>query len=349
MSLSEHHAGGSQLHPGLRLQIRKEDLIGSNGKRYRAADELVSAVNVALHLERPLLLTGEPGCGKTEFAHACARALGFALKYPADKCLPLVCSIGSATRARDLLYAYDAVRRFSDAQSGGDAGHRRAQDSRNYIALQPLGCALASRTRRVVLLDEIDKAPRDLPNDLLQELDKGLFSIPEIVDNDAFKREFEGEQIDLMRYMRRPRQPRPPHHELPQPLVIITSNAEAQLPDAFLRRCIFWHIKFPVKELPDIIEDHFPELDPGFWQRARVIFLELRAVRGLAKTPGTAELLDWVRALSTVLDPQVTQVQLKQFSTLLDQGASHLPWTALPGLSCLIKLRSDLALLELAQ
>lgn len=252
--------------------LLKRPFVGRYGKPYHAHDDLVTAVNTALLLEMPLLLTGEPGCGKTHFAWAAAQALHRALGSPAmaadpapgeprlDE--PLTCYIRSDSRARDLLYHYDAVRRFGDAQHGGVLGAQRAMDARPYIELRGLGQALMSPVRRVVLLDEIDKAPKDLPNDLLQELDHGDFEIPEIPGDlpqgapEALTLPVYSHRIPLQRWMK-PQTPGAGPVRYPKPLVIITSNVERQLPDAFLRRCVFYHIPFPKLEtLREIVQDH---------------------------------------------------------------------------------------------
>ncbi|RYZ05446.1 MAG: AAA family ATPase [Myxococcales bacterium] len=330
-----------RVRPDLLPQISAtQELRGSRGKIYRPTAGLLAAVNVALDLQRPLLLTGEPGCGKTDFAFACAGALGAVLRQSAGDSMLLSCSVRSDTRARDFLYTHDAVRRFGDAQFGGDEGRQRAQDPRHYVDLQPLGIALASPRRRVVLIDEIDKAPRDLPNDLLRELDKTVFTILEIPGR-VPEGQVTSHGIPLRKEMIRP-------DGSPAPLIIITSNVENQLPDAFLRRCIFWDIKFPEDELPDILEDHFPTqgaYDARFRAASISIFRELRKVNALAKRPATAELLDWVAAIGRVLHPDAADT-VRAFAAQIDNGVRPLPWSKLPALSCLIKLRDDLSTLS---
>jgi MoxR-like ATPase len=342
MPVDESLPEPNRVRPELSPQIRASDeLRGSRGKAYRPTAGLLAAVNVALDLQRPLLLTGEPGCGKTDFAFACAGALGAALGHSAEDSQLLNCSVRSDTRARDFLYTHDAVRRFGDAQFGGEDGQQRAQDPRYYVDLQPLGVALASPRRRVVLIDEIDKAPRDLPNDLLRELDKTVFTILEIPAR-APQNQVTSHGIPLRKEMVR-------SEGVPAPLIIITSNAENQLPDAFLRRCIFWDIKFPEDELPDILEDHFPSqgaYDARFRAASISVFRELRKVNALAKRPATAELIDWVAALSRVLHPEAASTVTK-FASLIDGNVRPLPWSKLPALSCLIKLRDDLNTLNL--
>lgn len=331
----------ARFHPELTPRIEEGDALrGRLGKRYRAAPGLLAAVNVALTLERPLLLTGEPGCGKTDFAWAAASALGAALDQPKDDRKPLECYVRSDSRARDLLYVQDSVSRFADAQHGNQ---ERARDPRRYIELQPLGRGLADRQRRVVLIDEIDKAPKDLPNDLLRELNQISFEISEIPGDQRFEDSVTSHSIPLERVMERPRDA---HGEpLPAPLVIITSNVERQLPDAFLRRCIFWHIEFPEALLPAILSDHVKEADVAgdFLDRTIAVFLALREVPGLTKKPAVAELIDWAGALLTIFDPRDSVPRLRAFSDrLADAPTRALPWPELPGLACLVKLREDL-------
>ncbi len=331
------------LHPDLYPRIEDGDaLIGRLGKRYHPSDGLLAAVNVALLIERPLLLTGEPGCGKTDFAWAASNALGSILTEPPEHRELLQGYVRSDSLARDILYSYDSVRRFGDAHHGGPEGVKRASDPRNYIELQPLGIALASPHRRVVLIDEIDKAPRDLPNDLLRELDQITFEISEIPRDQAYEKEIFSHGIPLKRTMKRPMDKN--GKRFPGPLVIITSNVERQLPDAFLRRCIFCHIEFPEHLLPDILADHFQGLEKEGWllEDAAAIFELLRATPGLIKIPGTAELLDWVSSLTRVYCPIHVKSQIKQFTTVLEQDHRNPSWKDLPGLNCLIKLREDM-------
>ena len=254
----------------------------------------------------PLLLTGEPGCGKTHFAWAAAQALHRASRSPPvsddrnkprlDE--PLACYIRSDSRARDLLYHYDAVRRFGDAQHGGVLGAQRATDARPYIELRGLGRALMSPVRRVVLLDEIDKASKDLPNDLLQELDDGTFEIPEIPEDlppdapDALKRPVCSHGIPLHRWMKHQLSEEPERRD-PKPLVIITSNVERQLPEAFLRRCVFYHIPFPkTVTLREIVRDHLK--------------VELGRLGGAADGPQLATGAEAVVAARAVMEPALS-------------------------------------------
>ena len=225
---------------------------------YIAGEELRSAVDVAVALERPLLVRGEPGTGKTLLAEAVAEALGMEL---------LVWGVKSTTRAQDGLYVYDTVQRLYDSQFGdGDPG-----DIARYIRLGRLGEAFAAPERVVLVIDEIDKADLEFPNDLLWELDRMSFHIPET-----------GETVSAAR----------------RPVVIITSNAEKELPDAFLRRCVFHYIAFPEPaEMERIVRVHHPDLDEALLGAAMEAFYVLRTFDGLQKRPSTSELIDWVQAL----------------------------------------------------
>ena len=228
---------------------------GSAG--YVASPELLGSVNIAMALEKPLLVKGEPGTGKTMLAQAVAEALGMDL---------LIWSIKSTTKAQDGLYVYDTVQRLYDSQFGADVS-----DIGKYIKLGKLGEAFQKPERCVLLIDEIDKADIEFPNDLLWELDRMEFYIPET------KRTVKAAA---------------------RPLVIITSNAEKELPDAFLRRCIFHYIDFPDEEMMErILRVHFPRLEDGLLRQALESFYALRALRNLQKKPSTSELIDWVQAL----------------------------------------------------
>lgn len=307
-------------------RLPTEGLRGRDNNAYHAPKDLITAAQVALTLGRPLLLTGEPGCGKTDFAFAAEAALR-AHGDPADPGL-LECHVRSDSRARDLLYHHDALARFGDAHHGGDAEKARARDPRNYLQLLPLARALVSPHLRVVLVDEVDKAPRDLPNDLLRELDHRSFEIPEI-PMDA------PEHPSGLRRVMGDRRSRP--------FVIITSNVERQLPDAFLRRCVFFHIPFPDEAaLKLILQDRFPGTAP-LHDRVLRIFLALRDV-SLTKKPATSELVDWVGALEAVFARADVDDTLTKVASSLDKARSpaSAAWTALPALSCLVKLREDL-------
>lgn len=226
---------------------------------YIASEELQNSVNVAIALGRPLLVKGEPGTGKTMLAKSAAESLG--LKF-------IIWNIKSTTKAQEGLYVYDTVQRLYDSQFGD----RDVSDIKQYIKLGKLGEAFISDEPVVLLIDEIDKADLEFPNDLLWELDIMSFYIPET-----------GETITTKQ----------------RPIVIITSNAEKELPDAFLRRCIFHYIDFPDKEMmARIIKVHHPELEENLVQQAMEAFYSLRSVSGLLKKPSTSELLDWVQALA---------------------------------------------------
>ena len=225
---------------------------------YVATDDLKIAVNAAVTLERPLLVKGEPGTGKTELARQVAAALG----------LPMFeWHIKSTTKAQQGLYEYDAVSRLRDSQLGDE----RVNDVRNYIRQGKLWQAFTAEGRVVLLIDEIDKADIEFPNDLLQELDRMEFHVYET-----------GETI-------RARQ---------RPIVIITSNNEKELPDAFLRRCFFHYIRFPDTEtMRKIVEVHHPGIKDALLTTALTQFYELRETPGLKKKPSTSEVLDWLKLL----------------------------------------------------
>jgi len=226
---------------------------------YIAAPELMQTVNVAVQLSRPLLIKGEPGTGKTMLAQSIAQGLG----------MPLITwSIKSTTKAQDGLYGYDTVQRLYDGQFGdGDVS-----DIARYIKLGRLGEAFASPERVVLLIDEIDKADLEFPNDLLWELDRMDFYIPET--HQTVKAAH-------------------------RPIVLITSNAEKELPDAFLRRCVFHYIEFPDEAMMErIVRVHVPDLDGRLLDLAIEAFYWLRDVSGLQKKPSTSELIDWAQALA---------------------------------------------------
>ena len=225
---------------------------------YVAPPDLAVAVNAAITLERPLLVKGEPGTGKTELARQVAASLGLPM---------LEWNVKSTTRAQQGLYEYDAVSRLRDSQ----LGEARVHDIGNYIRKGKLWQAFEAEARVVLLIDEIDKADIEFPNDLLQELDRMEFHVYET-----------GETI------------RARH----RPVVVITSNNEKELPDAFLRRCFFHYIRFPDAEvLKRIVDVHYPGLKPRLLDEALSQFFELREVRGLKKKPSTSELLDWLKLI----------------------------------------------------
>ncbi len=225
---------------------------------YVASDDLRVAVNASIALQRPLLIKGEPGTGKTVLAHEVAKAIG----------APLIeWHIKSTTKAQQGLYEYDAVSRLRDSQLGdahvGDIAH--------YIKRGVLWEAFAAQTPAVVLIDEIDKADIEFPNDLLRELDRMEFYV------------YETQQTIVARH---------------RPLVVITSNNEKELPDAFLRRCFFHYIRFPDREtMTRIVDVHFPGLKKALLAEALEVFFNLREVPGLKKKPSTSELLDWLKLL----------------------------------------------------
>ncbi len=227
-------------------------------QNYIATEDLRIAVNAALTLERPLLVKGEPGTGKTVLAEEVAKALDLEL---------LTWHIKSTTKAHQGLYEYDAITRLRDSQLGDE----RVKDIKNYINRGKLWEAFAYQGRVVLLIDEIDKADIEFPNDLLQELDRMEFFVYET-----------GETIKAET----------------RPLVIITSNNEKELPDAFLRRCFFHYIAFPDHEtMTEIVKVHFPDLKSRLVKEVLSVFYEVRDVPGLKKKPSTSELLDWLKLL----------------------------------------------------
>ncbi len=227
-------------------------------ERYVASDDLRLAVNAVLTLQRPLLIKGEPGTGKTQLASEVAESLGMPLYQ---------WHIKSTTKAQQGLYEYDAVSRLRDSQLGDPAVH----DISNYIVKGVLWQAFESETPSVVLIDEIDKADIEFPNDLLRELDRMEFYV------------YETRQLVSARH---------------RPIIFITSNNEKELPDAFLRRCFFHYINFPDKQtMASIINVHYPGLKQYLAREAMEVFFQLREVQGLKKRPSTSELLDWLKLL----------------------------------------------------
>ncbi len=225
---------------------------------YVATEDLKVAVNAAVLLRRPLLVKGEPGTGKTVLAHEISKAVG----------APLIeWNVKSTTKAQQGLYEYDAVARLRDGQLGDE----RVHDIRNYIKQGKLWEAFTAPQLPVLLIDEIDKADIEFPNDLLQELDRMSFDVYETGERIAAK---------------------------DRPIVVITSNNEKELPDAFLRRCFFHYIKFPDREtMQAIIDVHFPGIQKALVTKAMEVFYEVREVPGLKKKPSTSELLDWLKLL----------------------------------------------------
>ncbi len=236
---------------------------------YLTGEALEAAVNCALALERPLLVRGEPGTGKTLLARAIAEGLGLKM---------LSWHVKSTTRAQDGLYVYDTVQRLYDSRFG----EGNVKDIRSYIKLGPLGQAFSSPEPVVLLIDEVDKADLEFPNDLLHELDQMRFVIPET-----------GDEVTAAR----------------RPVVVITSNNEKELPDAFLRRCVFHFIDFPEPEfMRRIVEVHHPGLEQELANQAIEAFFNLRGMQRLRKRPSTSELIDWIAALKAA---GVTHVALE--------------------------------------
>ncbi len=240
-----------------------------NTEDYITTEDLEMAVNAAINLEKPLLVKGEPGTGKTELAKQVAIKLGLNL---------FEWNIKSTTKAHQGLYEYDAVSRLRDSQLGDE----KVSDIKNYINKGTIWSAFSSEERSILLIDEIDKADIEFPNDLLHELDKMKFLVYET-----------GEIISAKK----------------RPIVIITSNNEKELPDAFLRRCFFHYIQFPDQEtLTKIINVHFPGIKKNLLQSALEIFFDIREVPGLKKKPSTSEILDWIKLL-LVEDISVTELK----------------------------------------
>lgn len=227
-------------------------------QEYVASQELMASVNVAIALQKPLLIKGEPGTGKTMLAEAVAKSLGKRL---------IIWNIKSTTKAQDGLYMYDTIQRLYDGQFGEEG----VDDIAHYIKLGKLGEAFEAEEQVVLLIDEIDKADLEFPNDLLWELDQMEFYIHET------KRTVKAKQ---------------------RPIVIITSNAEKELPDAFLRRCIFHYIDFPDEELmEEIVRTHYPDVEDKLLKNAMTVFYNIRSLRDIRKKPSTSELIDWINAL----------------------------------------------------
>ncbi len=246
---------------------------------YVTSPALKDNVNVSIALGRPLIIKGEPGTGKTLLAHSIAKAL--------EKKL-IVWNIKSTTKAREGLYVYDTVQRLNDARFND----RDISDIRHYIKLGKLGEAFSADEQVVLLIDEIDKAELEFPNDLLNELDEMSFYIPETADTIKAKQ---------------------------RPIVIISSNSEKELPDPFLRRCVFHYIEFPTEELmEDIIKVHYPDLDKKLLREALKKFYWIRQFDMLRKKPSTSELVDWLQALIVGgISPKKVEAEIPFIGTLL--------------------------------
>ncbi len=252
---------------------------------YIISKALQNAVNVSIALGKPLLIRGEPGTGKTKLAHSIAKGL--------EKKL-ITWNIKSTTKAQEGLFVYDTVQRLNDSRFGD----KDVSDIKHYIKLGKLGRAFTSPEQVVLLIDEIDKADLEFPNDLLNELDEMSFYIPEI-----------DETVTAIH----------------RPITIITSNAEKELPDAFLRRCIFHYIEFPDKELmEEIVKVHYPDIKNNLMHKAIAAFYKLRDIDGFRKKPSTSELLDWIQALiAGGVSPDGIQNELPFIGTLLKKETDY--------------------------
>ncbi|MDD3570353.1 MAG: MoxR family ATPase [Lachnospiraceae bacterium] len=250
-------------------------------KEYVVSPQLMNSVNIAMALEKPLLIKGEPGTGKTMLAEAISKAL--------DKEL-IIWNIKSTTKAQDGLYVYDVVQRLYDSQFGGDG----VDDIKKYVKLGKVGEAFNSEKQVILLIDEIDKADLEFPNDLLWELDKMEFHIPETKETVKAKK---------------------------RPIVIITSNAEKELPDAFLRRCIFHYIEFPSQELmEEIVKVHFDNLDQKLLAQVLETFYWIRDME-IQKKPSTSEVIDWIQALEIGgIDPEIIKKEIPFAGVLLKKN-----------------------------
>lgn len=243
----------------MKIEALSEKAAFRGGAEYVASQNLINSVNIAMTLQKPLFVKGEPGTGKTVLAKSIAEAL--------DKEL-IIWSIKSTTKAQDELYIYDVVQRLYDSQFGAEG----VDDIGRYIKMGKLGEAFSSQQQVVLLIDEIDKTDIEFPNDLLWELDQMEFYIPET--KETIK-------------------------AATRPVVIITSDAEKELPDAFLRRCVFHYIDFPDRELmEEIVRVHFPDVEDRLLAQVLDAFYRLRDISSLQKKPSTSELLDWVQALA---------------------------------------------------
>jgi MoxR-like ATPase len=246
---------------------------------YIVSPELMDSVNVAIALSRPLLVKGEPGTGKTLLAHSIAESLKKEI---------IVWNIKSTTKAKDGLYVYDTVQRLNDARFGeGDVS-----DIKRYIKLGKLGRSFTTETQVILLIDEIDKADLEFPNDLLNEMDVMTFHIPETDETITARH---------------------------RPIVIITSNAEKELPDAFLRRCVFHYIEFPDEELMErIVRVHFPKIEDQLLGAVLKKFYWIRTLDALRKKPSTSELIDWVQALMVGgIEPERVEAEIPFLGALL--------------------------------
>ena len=249
---------------------------------YVASEELLRAANIAMVLQKPLLIKGEPGTGKTKLAEAIAAA--------ANKKL-IIWNIKSTTKAQDGLYVYDVVQRLYDSQFGGEG----VDNIEKYVRLGKLGEAFTADEQVILLIDEIDKADLEFPNDLLWELDRMEFHIPET-----------GKTITAKQ----------------RPVVIITSNAEKELPDAFLRRCVFHYIDFPDKELmAQIVRVHYPTLSEDLLTQVLEAFYKIRTLPQIKKKPSTSEILDWIQALVHAgVDPERVVKEVPYLGVLLKKN-----------------------------